>query len=128
MGLDTYAVYPKGHDKYVEGGSNLIPNELFPDLNLCGGMFSGGGNSFRGKAYSSWVEFTTGYSLYEEEIDPESVTDLYNKLYTNTQLRVYEKFNASGLNNYEMSEDEMYHLLKWFQVVVEEGGSVVGWW
>ena len=51
MGLDNYAKYGKDHHKYIDDPqvSNLVPNELFPDNCLCGGLFSGSGNSFRGK-------------------------------------------------------------------------------
>jgi len=123
MGLDTYAVYYRDHNKYVKGGDNNIPNELFPDNRLCGGMFSGGGNSFRGKVYADYVEWVTDVSLYEELIDADLVKVMAEQLSAVTE----DKFNEFD-NEWGITYDEAKDLAKWFSVVAEEGGSVVGWW
>ena len=51
MGLDTYAVYDSLHPNYSKDGSNSLPDTLFPSNELCGGLLSGNGASFRGKHY-----------------------------------------------------------------------------
>lgn len=129
MGLDTYAAYPKNHPKYnpTEGASNLLPEELFPKNHLCGGMFSGGGPSFRGKVYNDWVEYATEYSLYEEEISAEDVVEMYHRL-SNANELTFKEFNDEGHNSYEISYEEVQDLLKWFEIVVSEEAVVIGWW
>ncbi len=49
--------------------------EAFDDvgIQLCGGMNSGTGGSFRGKVYADVVEHVSGVSLYEEWIPPDVV-------------------------------------------------------
>ena len=123
MGLDTYAVYGRGHHKYTKEGYNNIPDELFPDNKLCGGMFSGGGNSFRGKVYANYVEWVTNVSLYEEIIDADLVKVMAEELSAVTE----DKFNEFD-NEWGITYDEAKDLAKWFSVVADEGGSVVGWW
>jgi hypothetical protein len=127
MGLDTYGAYHSSHPKYVKDNS-LIPNELFPKNCLCGGMFSGGGNSFRGKVYAPWVEWATGYSLYEEELTEEDVDVIVEKLSNCTNEDCYAGFVADTGNEYDVDYNELKGLLKWFEVVKSERGIVVGWW
>jgi hypothetical protein len=130
MGLDNYAKYGKDHHKYIDDPqvSNLVPNELFPDNCLCGGLFSGGGNSFRGKVYDNWVEVCTGISLYEDEIPADTVAQMYDDLVKLTNSVNYEQFNKSGCNTYQISFEEVQDLLKWFEVVKNEGATIIGWW
>lgn len=123
MGLDTYAVYGRDHNKYVKEGNNNIPDELFPNNRLCGGMFSGGGNSFRGKVYADYVEWVTDVSLYEEIIDADLVKVMAEQLSAVTE----DKFNEFD-NEWGITYDEAKDLAKWFSVVADEGGSIVGWW
>ena len=129
MGLDTYAYYPKGHPKYSsdENVSNMLPDELFPENQLCGGMFSGGGPSFRGKVYNEWVEYATGYSLYEEEIPVEDVKEIYYRL-SNANELIFTEFNEEGRNDYDITWNQVQDLTKWFGVVVKEKAVVCGWW
>lgn len=129
MGLDTYAIYGKEHPKYnlEPGALNSIPDELFPENHLCGGMFSGHGNSFRGKVYDSWVEFVTGISLYEEMIPPEDVKNMACLMDDVTEL-TWDKFNDLDLNHYGITYEQTKELAEWFSVVANEGGSIYGWW
>jgi hypothetical protein len=129
MGLDTYAVYGKDHNKYKPepGASNMIPNELFPNNHLCGGMFSGGGNSFRGKVYDEFVTWATGETLYEEEIPPDVVKVMYLDL-TRISPNDFLEFCEETGNTYDITYDQAMELRDWFGVVVSETGSIVGWW
>lgn len=118
MGLDTFAGYPRNHPKYKgeEGETfSLIPNELFPENNLCGGMFSGGGNSFRGKVYNSLIEEVTEISLYNEIIPTKDVKLMVSRIENHISKTKDEDPNLLGL-------------LGWFQVVVKEEAAVYGWW
>ena len=131
MGLDTYAAYGKDHHKFSDDpkATNLVPNSLFPENKLCGGLFSGGGNSFRGKVYNDWVEYCTGVSLCEEEIPADVVEQMYKALSNQTNPVIFAEFNNSGCNDtYQISFEEVQDLLKWFEVVKDEGASIIGWW
>lgn len=117
MGLDTYAM-------------KLVPMDgtLFPKNNLCGGMFSGGGSSFRGKVYNEWVEFVTGVSLYQETISSEVVHEMHQAMVKFIETPgSWEQFTKSG-NGYGITEEETKQLTAWFGVVVEQNGIIQGWW
>lgn len=128
MGLDNYAVYGRDHPKYnhTEGASNSIPDEFFPANNLCGGMFSGGGNSFRGKVYNDVVEFFTNYTLYEDILEPDQVLEIATVLNEVTEERFNKEF--APYNNWEISYKEVQQLAEWFHIVAEENGSVISWY
>jgi hypothetical protein len=130
VGLDTYAAYGKDHHRYDPNpeASNLLPNFLFSENKLCGGMFSGGGNSFRGKVYADWVDFCTGVSLYEEEISSDVVAEMYEDMYRLTNPDNFAEFCNEGFNTYNISFEETQDLLEWFKVVKDEGATIVGWW
>ena len=130
MGLDNYAKYGKDHHKYIDDPqvSNLVPNELFPDNCLCGGLFSGGGNSFRGKVYDNWVEYCTGVSLYEDEIPADVVEQMYTTLSKLTNPVIFGEFNGSGSNTYGIDFEQAQDLLEWFKVVKDEGATIISWW
>jgi hypothetical protein len=70
MGLDTYA--SRSPEDLVLTEEDL---QAFADaqIELCGGIFSGEGGSFRGKVYASLLLDITGVSLYAEWIPPETV-------------------------------------------------------
>jgi len=127
MGLDNYAVYPPYHINWKEE-EDLLPNELFPtDICLCGGMFSTGtGNSFRGKVYDSWVDFATGYSLYDT-IQPEDVKKVADILEQKTE-ELFPEYCLKYLNTYDISIDEARSLAKWFRTVANENAQVIGWY
>ena len=59
MGLDTFA-------SRVPGTVTLdaADERAFDGLELCGGIFSGDGGSFRGKIYDELILGVTGVSLY----------------------------------------------------------------
>ena len=72
MGLDSIWHVPEGTEH--------------PPLRveLCGGMFSGPSEltctSFRGKVYAEFIETVTGYSLYEEVLDKEDISNIRHNL------------------------------------------------
>lgn len=121
MGLDTYAVYDSLHPNYSKDGSNSLPDTLFPSNELCGGLLSGNGASFRGKHYDDYVEWATGVSLYTELITSDIVKDMYISL-KNANFIEYPG------DNWNISKEETEQLTEWFRVVSEEDGSIAGWW
>lgn len=115
MGLDTYAYH-----KTAEGKSERMPDHLFTGVDsLCGGLFSGGGSSFRGKVYAGFLANYIGLNLYQEENhNIKGVADLLeNWLESNPDLEFSD-----------ISRAEIRALAAWFRVVEENGGFVVGWW
>ena len=105
-----------------------MPRKLFIDVPnvLCGGLFSGhgSGSSFRGKAYDDLIEATTGVSLYQEEIPNEVVKDMAGAL----EVLVAAGVSPRQCRKLGVKEEEFEALAKWFQVVADNDGVVIGWW
>jgi len=99
----------------------ILSNTLFPSNELCGGLLSGNGSSFRGKLYNDYVEWATGVSLYTELITSDIVKDMYISL-KNANFREYPD------DKWNISKEETEQLTEWFRVVSEENGSIAGWW
>ena len=125
MGLDTYGLYPQGHPKNDTDSAMSIPDSLFVTNKLCGGMLSGGGNSFRGKVYSGYVEWATAQTLYQDIIQPHQVTSMANAL-----EGAVNRFNSYRRETFDSSitKEEAEQLAEWFRVVSDNNGIVVGWW
>ena len=111
LGLDTYAVISHMVDK------NLIharaPNDKFNNIDLCGGLFSGTGASFRGKIYADLVEEITNVSLYSEYIEPSVVSNMHDDLKTHI---------------HKDDDPEIIELVKFFRVCKDNGYGLIGWW
>ena len=126
MGLDTYASRTPG-DVELTAEDTAAFEAAAPQL--CGGMYSGGEASFRGKIYDGLILEATGESLYQEWITPEAVKQLAEKLgeYAPQQL-------AAISESIEVSEDRMLsagecvELQKFLRVCAEQGLGLVGWW
>lgn len=115
MGLDTYA--------YCSG--RQMPAHLFRGIPpvLVGGMMSGNGDSasFRGKVYAPFLHNAIGMDLYQEEIPNEKVkaaADLLDKWL----------LDNPSLDFSDITRVEIQALAKWFRIVADNGGVVVGWW
>ena len=90
MGLDSFARDVNG--KLPDDASAAFARS---GIELVGGMFSsnGDGGSFRGKVYANLIEATTGVSLYQEEIDSDTVKDMrHNIRLAISDLEELEKF------------------------------------
>lgn len=71
MGLDCYIVHGNDRDKAFTSEDD----ERIKDIQLCGGMFSGGGNdgSFRGKVYDPLIqELSEGQHTWYIEQDEDN--------------------------------------------------------
>jgi len=124
MGLDTYA--------YVD--KEPMADTLFPEccVHLCGGMFSGGGSSFRGKVYNSFIESISGVTLYTEKMSNDDLNMIVDSLkniidvYNNDSHKDYDENNY--FYEYCVTVAEVKALYAWFNTVKEHNGFVVGWW
>jgi len=115
------------------------PAEDFKGISLCGGVFSGtGDSSFRGKVYNSFIEWVTGdeQTLYKESIDSDSVKEIRNQLSLffvenkdpEKAQNLLDDLNNRGIIDYSITVDEVCNLLKFFDVCVEKGYTLHGWW
>lgn len=117
MGLDTYASHSSDDVELTDEDSQAFVDA---EIQLCGGMFSGEGGSFRGKVYASLILEITGESLYQTWIPPETVREMYSKLMA---------FDAQ--RDVEVDDSELVSLpdlLKYFKICSERGLGLIGWW
>jgi len=112
MGLDNFArPCPEGE----LSAEDLAAFEK-ADIQLCGGVFSGGNGSFNGKVYFELVYDITGTYLNTEWIPPEEVTNMYEKL----------KF--CHLKDFPGKEQDILELRKFFKVCVQRHLGLAAWW
>jgi len=120
MGLDNYA--KRGPEE------DLTPDDLAAfeaaGIELCGGIFSGSTDCFRGKVYSGLVTMVTGETLYEEWIPPDRVKRMYEALAGCDPEKVAEehdpRFGDTGA--------QIDNLRKFFKVCAERKLGLIGWW
>ena len=120
MGLDTYAARSaKGdlpdEDELVFDGA---------DLQLCGGLNSGTGGSFRGKVYAGVVKHVTGVSLYEEWIRPDTVREMAEAFDLCDPKAVQSEMAGTV---YATSAYEVYELRRFLHICAERGLGLVSW-
>ena len=139
MGLDSFAI-TQGED----GGWQPAPDESFEGIELCGGMFSDGGSSIRGKVYDELVRAATGESLYQERIEPARVAEMARRMRTAVDgakragMRTREEklpaLDADG--NFQLDEDGNRRMKTFKSQVLdvagieidpEEAEGLVGW-
>ena len=117
MGLDSFWKLPKRKKKPV----------FEPELMLCGGMLSGHGNgSFRGKVYDHLIESVTGVSLYQEEIDDETVCLMADALDANPYDTLPEEWTDGDYGN--VAADEYHDLQRMFRAFADKGATLHGGW
>lgn len=158
MGLDTYAMMENPHFNEKKANTHLwfngeyvrpcelpdwaevsgmavrqkkfirMPQKFFAEVPnvLCGGLFSGNGAgpSFRGKIYNELIEELTGVSLYQEEIPNTVVKGMADSL----GVLLVTGINSRQCKKIGIKEVEVESLAKWFRVVADNNGIVVGWW
>jgi hypothetical protein len=120
MGLDTYA------SRSPEGELGDDDKQAFDqaDLQLCWGMHSGTGGSFRGKVYSDMVEHVSGVSLHQEWIPPETVRAMA-EAFQRCDPEAVESDMAD--EHYAPSAHEVRELQTFLQICADRGLGLVGW-
>ena len=94
-------------------------------ISLCGGMFSDGVTSFRGKIYSTFVGEITGVSLYQEWIPPETLAEMADAL-----AKVDPETIGAQLDLGEHSTPspgEVYDLQRLFRLCADRGLGLIAW-
>jgi hypothetical protein len=129
MGLDNFAVYPYGHPKHDPNPdvSKSMEPSLFEGINLCGGLFTDGGSSFRGKVYAGLVEDVSGYSLFDDLITNEGVGEIC-RAFEDFTVQDFDNWNNQGYNTYDLSWKDVLQLRSYFFIVYENGGAIESWW
>jgi hypothetical protein len=123
MGLDVYAV------RSPEAGLTEEEEHLFDEagIELCGGIFSGEGGSFRGKVYDTLILDITGVSLYQRWIPPETVRQMAEALHR-VNIGEFEKDAAEKYSWEDYSAHTIEHLRKFFDICVERSLGLAGDW
>ena len=122
MGLDSYWY----HDEWTDEDGNVDAEQVpYPkDISLIGGMLSGHGDgSFRGKSYNTFIENVTGVSLYQHEIDSETVMRMAEELERASWEDVQDRVGAAPRD-----EEEFEDLRTMFRFYADRGAILCGWW
>jgi hypothetical protein len=124
MGLDSY---------WLKDEETHTPMELEfePELNLISGIMSGSGSgSFRGKAYSDFIERISGISLYQETMPNSEVHKIANALEdTDTDvMRQYFKDEWGFDESKEYYDQHINDLTRMFRAYADAGAILHGWW
>ena len=123
MGLDIYAA-PSPDGELAE-----IDVQAFNEagIDLCGGIYSGDGGSFRGKVYDMLILDLTGVSLYQAWIPPETVRQMADALHR-VDPQAFAEFTAKEYSWEKYSAHTIEHLRKFFDICVGRGLGLVGSW
>ena len=134
MGLDNYWV------KIIDSGDGreIIPMDELPDgerpafdppLYVCGGLFSGGDYSFRGKVYVGLILEVTGYSLYDEHIENDGILAIADAL--EDFIARHDADLEAALTNLscfcEREPEEVRDLARMFRAFGEAGAALEAW-
>jgi len=123
MGLDVYVV------RSPDVGLTEEDEHAFDEagIELCGGISSGGGGSFRGKVYDTLIPDLTGVSLYQTWIPPETVKQMAEAL-RRVDPQEFERVIAKKYSWEDYSAHTIVHLCKFFDICAERGLGLAGDW
>jgi hypothetical protein len=123
MGLDVFAMCSPGE------GLTIEDERAFEDagIDLCGGIYSGGAGSFRGKVYDTLILDLTGISLYQVWIPPETVRQMAQAL-QRVDPQEFERNLAENYSWEKYSADTITNLSRFFSICVERGLGLAGSW
>ena len=116
MGLDTFASRAPGELKLTEEDERAFDGA---GLELCGGIYSGGGGSFRGKVYAELVREVAGVSLYEQWIPPEVVREL---------AAAFEACDPEAAAEPGIPPSVVADLARFFRICADRDLGLIGWW
>ena len=123
MGLDVYAL--RSPEEPLTEEDVLAFDQA--NIELCGGIFSGDGGSFRGKVYDMLILDITGESLYQQWIPPETVKEMAAALHRVDR----EEFTRAAPGQYRYDHFDaqtIEQLCKFFDVCVTLGLGLAGDW
>jgi len=126
MGLDTFA------SRSAEGQVLSAEDVAFfegADIDLCGGVYSDGVTSIRGKVYAELVLEVTGVSLYQEWIAPDEVLSLSTALDARSAEDLARLWDSLDVHSGPAhSSQETAQLKAFFRICADRGLGLIGWW
>lgn len=126
MGLDTFASRSPGE---VELSAEDIAIFKAAAIDLCGGIYSDGLTSIRGKIYTELVLEVTGVSLYQEWIEPYEVLSLSSALDEHSAGQLALLWDSlDGHRQPAHSSQETDALKEFFRVCANRRLGLIGWW
>jgi hypothetical protein len=121
VGLDTFAA--RAPD--VKLTAEDVRAFEAADIDLCGGMYSDGTVSFRGKVYADVIELVSGVNIYEQLIPPEEVS-VIAQAFDRSDPEDVERRTAG--DHYSVTSTEVRQLAAFFDICRDRGLGLVGWW
>jgi hypothetical protein len=122
MGLDNIISRSPDEDMLTPEDERALAES---GISLCGGMFSDGVTSFRGKVYDMFVSEVTGVSLYQEWIPPETVAEMADKLTACDPDTVGEQLGLG--EHFTPTPGEIRELRKLFRICGDRGLGIIAW-
>lgn len=123
MGLDVYAL--RSPEEPLTEEDVLAFDQA--GIELCGGIFSGDGGSFRGKVYATLILDITGEGLYQQWIPPETVRQMAAALHKVDRVE-FEKQAPEKYRYDDYDGSTIENLCRFFDVCVERGLGLAGDW
>lgn len=118
MGLDTFASRSRGDVALTPEDERAFEDAR---IELCGGMYSGEGGSFRGKMYASVVLDVADVSLFQEWIPPEVVGEMAAAFDRCDPERV-------AAEERDVTPAEILELRRFLHLCADRGLGLIGWW
>ena len=123
MGLDSYASRSAGDVVLTDDD---VAAFAAADIELCGGLYSGDGGSFRGKMYAELILEVTGENIYEVWLPPDAVRRISDALATRTPealAAISDETSSRGTT----APSQMADLQRFFAICAERGLGLIGW-
>ncbi|HZL04127.1 MAG TPA: hypothetical protein VFE45_01670 [Coriobacteriia bacterium] len=125
MGLDTYA--SRSPDDAVLTAEDSAVFEA-AGIELCGGIYSDGSVSIRGKVYDDLISEVAEISLYQEWIPPDDVATISRALDEYEAEALVDVWDTADPFRGPHSSVEAGDLQVFFRLCVERGLGLIGWW
>jgi hypothetical protein len=126
MGLDTFP--SRSAEDQVLSAEDVAAFED-ADIDLCGGVYSDGVTSIRGKLYAELVLEVSGVPLYQEWIAPDEVLGLARALEAHSAEDLARLWDGlAGPSGPPHSSKETAELMRFFRVCADRGLGLIGWW
>ena len=126
MGLDNFASRTADGPTLTDEDKAAFASAA---IDLCGGIFSDGLTSIRGKVYADLVLEVTGESLYGEWLPPEVVKAMAAALAGHTPAELADINDSVRVGRSHLtSPAEMADLQRFFAICAERGLGIMGSW
>ena len=127
MGLDTYASRTPDDTSLTEDDNAAFQAS---GIDLCGGIWSDGATSIRGKIYDALVMEVSGVSLYQEWMEPDDVRAVSAALDAHSPeelARMWDELDWQAPEGGH-APAETAGLQAFFRLCASRGLGLIGWW